>query len=188
MISVPVEILWCGNSRGHGNNGSDGWSFPRAVERQLRTLTEGKRVLQQFGGLAKWGIRLDIDPSTRPHVIGDAWIPPFRQNAFDVTILDPPYWRINQQEKTALLHAAAYVAREYVIWFHTIWLAGDARVCKLERGWLVRVGDTCHVRCLQLFRTLPQKRTPWIHFARGPAMKYNRWTNGQLPLPRTHGR
>lgn len=81
-MSRPVEILWCGNARAGRSNG---WSFPPAVERHLRQLTAGKRVLQQFGGLARWGVKLDVDRTTCPHVIGDAWLPPFQRDAFDFT-------------------------------------------------------------------------------------------------------
>src|SRR4051812_2700720 len=84
----PIEVLWCSNQRSKRSNG---WSFPPNVERHLRTLTEGQRVLQLFGGLSKWGVRMDIDPVTRPHVFADAWLPPFVKNAFNVVILDPPY-------------------------------------------------------------------------------------------------
>jgi hypothetical protein len=178
-VHRPVDVLWCSNQR---TGRSNGWSFPPNVERQLRELTKGKRVLQQFGGLAKWGVRMDIDPRTRPHVLADAWLPPFTRDAFDVVILDPPYLAINQQMKQQLLRSAAYVAREHVIWFHTMWIAGDAQMT-LERGWLVRVGDSCAVRCIQLFNVPREKRKPRNYFSRGPAIKYNRWLRGELKLP-----
>jgi len=90
---IPTEVLWCSNQRrGAGN----GWSFPPNVEKLLRRLTEGKSVLQLFGGQAQWGVTLDIDAQLRPRVIGDAWMPPFRRDAFDVVIVDPPYRGINQ--------------------------------------------------------------------------------------------
>ena len=172
-------MLWCSNQRSRRSNG---WSFPPNVERHLRALTEGKRVLQLFGGLSKWGVRMDIDPVTRPHVFAYAWLPPFVKNAFDVVILDPPYVSINQQMKQQLLRAAAYIAREQVIWFHTMWIAGDAQM-RLDRAWLVRVGDSCAVRCIQVFDTPAVKRKPHNFFTRGPAMKYNRWLQGQTGLP-----
>src|SRR5205823_5072864 len=134
-------------------------------------------------GLAKWGVRIDIDPLTRPHVIADAWLPPFVENAVDVVILDPPYVSMNQQMKQQLLRAAAYLARDSVIWFHTQWIAGDAKMT-LRRAWLVRVGDSCAVRCIQVFNTpRGEKRRPRNHFTRGPAIRYNRWLRGELKLP-----
>lgn len=176
---VPVQVLWCGNRR---SGRSNGWSFPPRVERHLREFTRGRTVAHLFGGLARFGVRLDVDPVTKPHVIGDAWLPPFRCDAFDVVILDPPYVEINQQMKLALLHAAAYCARQHVIWFHTLWIPGDSTL-PLERAWLVRVGDHCSVRCLQVFRTSTVKARPRRFFERGPAIRYNRWLAGELPLP-----
>jgi len=173
-----IDVLWCSNNR-HGR--SNGWSFPPKVERLLRDLTDGKRVGHLFGGMSRFGVRLDIDPVTRPHVIGDAWLPPFVRDAFDVVILDPPYIGINQQMKQTLLRSAAWIARERVVWFHTQWIAADARM-KLDRAWLVRVGDSCAVRCIQVFTTSPEKQRPRLYFSRGPAIRYNRWLSGQLPL------
>jgi hypothetical protein len=178
MARVDVGVLWCAKA---AQNRANGWSYPRAVERRLREITTGKRVLQQFGGLSSWGVRLDLDPVTRPHIIGDAWMPPFRKDAFDVAILDPPYVSMNQQMKTQLLRQASYIAREYVIWFHTLWIAADARLT-LERAWLVRVGNSSHCRCLQVFRCPVNKQRPVPMFTRGPAIKYNRWLSGQRGL------
>lgn len=124
---------------------------------------------------------MDIDPVTRPDVRADAWLPPFVKNAFDVVILDPPYLSINQQMKQQLLRAAAYIARTQVIWFHTMWIAADAQM-RLDRAWLVRVGDSCAVRCIQVFTVPKVKVLPRNYFTRGPAMKYNRWLAGELKL------
>jgi hypothetical protein len=179
---APCDVLWCSNNR---SGRSNGWSFPPRVDRHLRELTHGKKVCQLFGGFSKFGTKLDIDPATRPHVLGDAWMPPFKKDAFDVVILDPPYAGINQQMKQQLLRGAAFIAREHVIWFHTMWIASDS-ACSLERSWLVRVGDSCAVRCLQVFKTPNEKPRPRMHFSRGPAIKYNRWLAGAVRLPFEH--
>lgn len=174
-----VDVLWCANS---SVAKGAGWSYPAAVERKLRALTDGKRTLQMFGGHSAWGTKLDIDPSTRPHVIGDAWLSPFGRDSFDVVILDPPYFHLNANEKGQLLRQAAFIARERVIWFHTIWIY-SARSLPMERAWLVRVGDNCAVRCIQVFKVEGMKDVPVPLFLRGPAMKYNRWLSGQTGLP-----
>lgn len=174
-----VGVLWCSN--GNGKKPA-GWSFPPGVERHLKALTHGKRVLHLFGGESRWGTKLDIDPATRPHVIGDAWMAPFRRNAVDVVILDPPYFHLNAQEKGSLLRQAAFIAKERVIWFHTIWIYA-ARSLPLERAWLVRVGDQCSIRCIQVFKVKGWKDVPVPFFTRGPAVKYNRWLGGQTGLP-----
>jgi len=178
----PVDVLWCSNQR---QGRSNGWAFPPKVEQHLRQLTKDKRVLQLFGGRARWGVTLDIDRTTRPQVIGDAWLPPFAKDAFDVVILDPPYVHLNQQMKDSLIRGAAYCAREAIIWFHTTWIGNSAGV-RLEHAWLVRVGDTCAVRCVQLFRTPAVKPRPRPRFTRGPAIRYNRWLAGQDRLPLGH--
>lgn len=179
MPTVPVEVLWCSNNRGGRLNG---WRFPPKVERLLKQMTAGKRVLQLFGGMSRWGVRIDIDRSVRPDVIADAWLPPFGADSFDVVIIDPPYHSINQQMKQQLLRTAAFVAREHVVWFHTMWIASD-RSARLERAWLVRVGDSCACRCVQVFATAGAKTRPRLHFTRGPAIRYNRWLGGQLRMP-----
>lgn len=177
--SFSVDVLWCGNSR---QGRSNLWSFPPKVNRKLQADFAGKTVLHLFGGRAKFGTRLDIDPTVRPDVIGDAWMPPFGRDSFDVVILDPPYFTINAQVKVALFRNAAWIAREQVVWFHTIWAAGY-NVTKLRESWLVRVGDHCHVRCLQYFDIREPKLPLPARFLRGPAMKYNRWLANPYGLP-----
>ena len=76
--------------------------------------------------------------------------------------------------KAQLLQQATWSARESVYWFHTIWIAGD-RGCRPARTWLIRIGDTCAVRCLIEFTIACDKVQPRPHFTRGPALKYNRW-------------
>jgi len=149
----------------------------------LRAITAGQTVYHPFGGRAKFGRRGDIDPIVKPDVIADAWLPPFVRDAFDVVILDPPYVHLNCQMKNHLLRAAAYIAKERVIWFHTTWIAASS-VIVLDRSWLVRVGDSCAVRCLQVFRVAAgSKDAPRPHFTRGPAIKYNRWFAQPERLP-----
>jgi hypothetical protein len=109
-------------------------------------------------------------------------MPPFGRDAFDVVIVDPPYHSINQQMKQQLLRGAAYVAREHVIWFHTMWIASDSQ-CRLQRAFLVRVGDSCACRCIQVFATTAEKPRPRLNFTRGPAIRYNRWLGGQMRMP-----
>jgi hypothetical protein len=185
----PVEVLWCPNPSktklvATGGARRIGWVFPPAVRRQLELDTAGKSVLQLFGGRSTFGVKLDIDPSTDPHVIGDAWLPPFRRDSFDVVIMDPPYVHLNAQMKHALFCAANNIARERVIWFSTLWCAASSGL-RMEKAYLVRVGDSCNVRCLQYF-TIREKMEPVKRFERGIAMKYNRWIreprNMVLPL------
>lgn len=185
---APVTILWCGSNRPRKKHGQRraGWSFPPAVRELLLQETQGQTVLHLFGGQADFGLRLDIDPLTRPHVVGDAWLPPFARDTFDVVVLDPPYFQMRAQEKTALLRAAAWIARRRVYWFHTIWVDGSRERLTLRRAWLVYVGQQCAVRCLEEFQVDVGKKLPPLapgEFERGPALKYNRWHLPQHTLP-----
>jgi hypothetical protein len=129
--NFPVGLIWCGNSR------RNGWSFHPKIRKKLITDTEGKSVLHLFGGASTFGTRQDIDPITKPDVIADAWLPPFACRSFDVVILDPPYFHLSAQTKTALFRAAGFIARERVIWWHTIWVTGSGGL-QPEAGWLVK--------------------------------------------------
>ncbi len=168
----PIEVLWCTRRR---TSRHDGWAFPPQVESLLLEITKGKSVLQMFGGHARFGLRLDIDPQTRPDVLADAWLPPFGCDSFDFVILDPPYISLNQQQKLQLLMTAAWIAREAVVWFHTMWLDNEGPFMRLERAWLVRVGRNCRVRCIEIFRTSRSKQESSRWFRRGPQLRYNRW-------------
>src|SRR6266404_679551 len=148
--SVPVQVLWCGTNRPRKKFGErkNGWSFPPAVRELLLQELSGKTCLHLFGGASDFGLRLDIDPSTNPDVVGDAFFPPSALDSFDAVIIDTPYYKMRTGENIALMRAAAWIARESVFWFHTVWIATD-RHTELQRAWLIRVGDQCAVRVLQ---------------------------------------
>lgn len=165
------NVLWCSNQRvGTGN----GWKFPPKVRRQLVEDCRGSSVLHLFGGHADFGTRLDIDAIVRPDVLGDAWLPPFARDSFDVVVLDPPYVHLPSIAKVALFRAAAWIARRRVVWFATWWVSQSPGLTP-EASWLIRIGDNCHVRCLQYFTVKPDKLEPVKHFRRGPAVRYSRW-------------
>lgn len=69
--------------------------FPQHFERRLLELigcrSNGVKILHPFGGMAEYGIRLDILPGVQPDIIGDAHNLPIRDSCIDVVILDPPY-------------------------------------------------------------------------------------------------
>lgn len=175
MPDYPVGIIFCRNSS------RNGWSFHPKIRKKLIADHQGKSILHLFGGASTFGTRLDIDPITQPDVIGDAWLPPFAAKSFDVVILDPPYFHLDAQTKTALFRAAGHIARERVVWWHTVYASGSGGL-SIEEAWLVKTGDSCHVRTLQYFR-IRERLGPVKYFVRGPAMKYNRWIAGQQSLP-----
>lgn len=174
-----VEVMWCPNRK---NEARPGWSFPRIIEEKIRELCGDGRVLHLFGGQAKFGVRLDVDRATRPDVIGDAWMPPFKSASFDTVVLDPPYFALDREQLGALMMTAASLARVQVIWLHQVWAPSQFGL-SLQKGWLVRVGDNHYVRCLQLFRRNARSVERPSYFTRGPQQKYNRWLSGEMPLP-----
>jgi len=183
---VPVEILWCGTNRPRRKFGNrrNGWSFPPAVRELLLQETQGLTVLHLFGGHADFGLRMDIDPATNPHVVGDAFLPPFPRDFCDVVVLNPPYQYDHQDQIKALMLAAAWISRQSVYWFSTV-SARQWPGLRLNHAWLVRVGDECAIRCLQKFEVREPKRAPLKpgEFVRGPARFYNRWQLQHPPLP-----
>lgn len=94
------------------------WSFPTEVAELLQRETAGRSVLQLYGGMAEWGVRLDCDPSVRPDIIGNALYPPLRCDSFDTVIVDPPY-KSEYNFALWILTPAACIARSRVWWFHT---------------------------------------------------------------------
>lgn len=177
----PCEILWCPNVK-NADRAIAGWSFPQEVEDKIRELCDGSTILHLFGGHARFGVRLDIDPKTRPHVIGDAWMPPFAMASFETVILDPPYFTMDREMLGQLMAAASYVARSHVIWLHQLWAPSQFGL-SLAKAWMVRVGDNHYVRCLQQFRRNTRVMRPPQKFTRGPAIKYNRWLAQPQGLP-----
>ncbi len=175
MKQADIGIIVCGSRK------NQTWAFPAKVRTQLLELCKGKRGLHLFGGQADFGTRLDIDPLTRPDVIGDTWLPPFGKDSFDVVILDPPYTSMNEKTKNALFLGAGHIARELVVMFHTT-IYETAPGLRLEKLWLVHVGRNCAARALAVFRVI-RKLGPVRYFERGPALKYNRWLQQPHGLP-----
>lgn len=191
---VPGGVIWCGTNRPRKKFGErkNGWSLAPAVNELVLQQCQGLTVLHLFGGRASFGVRMDLDPSTLPHVVADAYFPPFPRDSFDVVFLDPPFTQMHQQEKRALLFAAAWMARKWVYWHHTVWIDAD-RGLQLDEWWLIRQGTQCAIRVLERFAVREPKRRPYRpgEFERGYPLKYNRWAREQnqttLPLDLTIG-
>ena len=160
----------------------DGWSFPQAVNRFLHDRFAGKRVLHLFGGKTDFGIRLDIDPEVHPDILGDAWLPPFAADSFDVVILDPPYSYFNGQRKTALLMVASMIARESIVWFHTLYINKILSNLKEQENFVI-LGRNGNVRSLQIFEVGHPKLGWPRYYRRGPEIRYNRWLANPQALP-----
>src|SRR6185437_8164793 len=122
----------------------------RPIERKILRETEGMTVLHLFGGRSKFGTRLDVDPVTRPDVIGDAWLPPFGKDSFDCVVLDPPYQSFGRHCRYSLGSNAAWIARCRVIWFSSF-AATSLPGCSIKKWWTIIVGNDCQIRQLAVF-------------------------------------
>lgn len=113
------------------------WAFPQEVADLLERETAGASVLHLFGGRAAFGFRLDGDRLTRPHVVGNAFFPPFRCESFDTVVCDPPYDRASNGLWAQVLVPAACLARRRVWWFSTYSLDARFHGLKIARWWAV---------------------------------------------------
>lgn len=70
-------------------------SFPLHFEKKLLRLLDidpdNDAILHPFGGKAEFGFRCDINPDVQPDFVCDAHRLPFKDNSFDLVVLDPPY-------------------------------------------------------------------------------------------------
>ncbi len=60
------------------------------------------------------------------------------------------------------------------MWFSTQWMSAGCGL-RMEKAWLIRVGDNCLIRTLQYFTVDEKKHGLPMRFHRGIQMKYNRW-------------
>lgn len=58
---------------------------------RLLQLQNGAKILHPFGGMAEYGIRVDVDPSINPDIVANAESLPFNDKTFDLVVCDPPY-------------------------------------------------------------------------------------------------
>src|SRR5439155_17549951 len=117
------------------------WSFPSEVSELLQTETAGQSVLQLFGGRASWGLRIDADRATQPHVVANAFYPPFGCSTFDAVILDPQAPRASNSVWMQVIVPAACLSRSRIWWFSTDCLKPTIDGLRLLRWWLVATSD-----------------------------------------------
>lgn len=65
--------------------------FEKKLMKELNINIEKHRILHPFGGHAEFGYRVDMLSEINPDVIGDAHNLMFKDDVFDLVILDPPY-------------------------------------------------------------------------------------------------
>jgi len=87
-MTVPRELWYLPRPR-KVNRYTGG--FPLHFEKKLFALYPVKDILQPFGGMAEYGVRVDTNLEVNPDIIGDAHNLPFPDNSFDFVLCDPPY-------------------------------------------------------------------------------------------------
>lgn len=94
--------------------------FPLHFEKKLiKLLNPQGLILHPFGGMAEYGIKVDINPEAEPDVFADAHNLPFKDNTFELVVCDPPY---DEQHASKLYHSKAAIYSRYV--------TEAVRVCK----------------------------------------------------------
>lgn len=73
-------------------------SFPQHLEKKIIRLLgfdekkDKNQILHPFGGMAEYGIRVDVKSEVNPDFVGDAHdLKMFEDEKFGLVILDPPY-------------------------------------------------------------------------------------------------
>jgi len=130
------------------------WAFPQEVAALIEGATADGSVLHLFGGRVTFGLRIDADRATAPHVVGNAFFPPFRCESFDSVVCDPPYDRASNGLWAQVLVPAACLARHRVWWFSTYSRDTCFHGLKLLRWWAVMPSSQGELRYLaELERT-----------------------------------
>jgi len=155
-------------------------AFPLHFEQNLvQLLGYPERILHPFGGMAEFGMRVDLNPTVEPNFVADAHELPFEDEAFDLVILDPPYSDEEARElyDTPPLRPGVYTAEA-------------VRVLE-EGGWLVVYGDReprrpprCNhaLRIVVVLRPGHRSRTAMVFQKRRPGMPHYGTEDGELPL------
>jgi len=87
-MTVPRTMWWLPRPRRNKFKGG----FPLHFEKKLMELLDmPKLILQPFAGNCEWGIKVDINREFKPDVIADAHNLPFKDDVFNLVLLDPPY-------------------------------------------------------------------------------------------------
>ena len=85
---IPRTLWWLPRPKQNKFRGGVPLHFEKKL---LRLLGEPKRILQPFGGAGEHGIKVDLKREFKPDIIADAHYLPFRDDVFDLVLLDPPY-------------------------------------------------------------------------------------------------
>lgn len=132
---------------------------------RLHSLSSNNLILHPFGGMAEYGLRVDVNPDLEPHVIADAHSLPFKSDVFAMVIVDPPYSDDLSRKiyGTGKLKYKTFVAEAlrvtkpggYIVLYHVVMLPRPKRTFYDKRIYLgIRIWH--RLRCVSIFR----KKTP----------------------------
>ncbi len=140
-------------------------SFPLHFEikllRELNLDPEKHKLLQPFGGKAKYGYRMDVKDEVVPDIKGDAHVLPFKDETFDMVLLDPPYSTdlAKRLYGTKAVHFKQYTQEAvrvckdggYVIIYH--WYATPSvKNTLLVKRIFLETRMNHHLRCIHIHR------------------------------------
>ena len=141
--------------------------YPATFLRRVLTMTEGLRILHLCCGRARidGAVNVDLHPLPEADVRANAEALPFRDHAFDVAIIDPPYSELDAERYKVprLIRAKAVMAeigRVLVPGGLLFWL--DEKYPSFRReAWSmtgligIAAGSNRRARMLAIFETLP---------------------------------
>ena len=153
-------------------------SFPRGLVPAIRRKWGGQRRLWVCSGGFKdsGGVMLDIRPEMRPTILADAQALPFKDDAFDFVMADPPYSETEAEQlyhlpylsMVRLLNEMYRVCTPggYLLLLHRLCPGHEPQLDlqKTERVAVIGIGTLAawsNIRALTIFR----KRHELSHFA-----------------------
>ena len=118
--------------------------FPDALRVLDATWGSGRFWSPHFGARSKHVVGLDLSPHGRPDVLGDFTRLPFRDDAFDVVVYDPPYLSDTSKAGTSKMDQrfASYRSEDEA---HATVQAGAREAWRVARlGCLVKIQGHIH--------------------------------------------